>query len=95
MHNIPELTKVSLNSRVRFREVAGEGVLVSLESGRVIVVSEVGLRIVESLSNPATLDSLATLISDEFEVSKSQAEMDVESFLLDLDKEDILVHQNQ
>ena len=49
--------KVRLARRVRFRDVAGQGVLVQLEEGRVLVVNEVGLYIVQALSRQAMTES--------------------------------------
>ena len=49
MPEIKDNEKVRLSGRVRFRAIGDEGVMVHLESGRVMVVTEVGMFIVEAL----------------------------------------------
>jgi len=82
---MPEPTqenKVQLSSRVRFRDVAGQGVLVQLEEGRVLVVNEVGLYIVQALSRQAMTESeLAEAVAQAFEVDATRAKSDVALFL--------------
>lgn len=74
--------KFHLSRRVRFRRVEDEGVLVHLESGRVLVVNEVGLYIVESLGRRAmTMEELADAVAAVFEVEASQALLDIAKFL--------------
>ena len=74
--------KVRLSGRVRFRDVAGQGVLVQLEEGRVLVVNEVGLYIVQALSRQAMTESeLAEAVAQAFEVDATRAKSDVALFL--------------
>ena len=74
--------KVRLSGRVRFRDVAGQGVLVHLEEGRVLVVNEVGLYIVQALGRQAMTESeLAEAVAQAFEVDAVQAKSDVAVFL--------------
>lgn len=71
-----------LSGRVRHRAVADEGVLVHLESGRVLVVSEVGLFLVQQLAERAmTPAELAQAVVREFEVDLEQAQRDAAAFL--------------
>lgn len=81
---------VGLNKRVRFRTVADEGVLVHLDSARVIVVNEVGLRIVQLLEKTSNRKELIDCIASEFEVTQGQAAADIEHFLAELEKEQVL-----
>jgi hypothetical protein len=85
---------INLSPRVRFRSVGDEGVLVHLDSGRVVVVSEVGLSVVQGLSVPNTLDNLAAAIASEFVVTETQAIEDLEVFLAQLDEEKIVEFSN-
>jgi hypothetical protein len=64
---------------------------VHLESGRVIVVNEVGLHIVQQLNESRSRADLTSSIVTEFEVSAAQAESDLDVFLAELDREQILV----
>ena len=74
--------KIHLSSRVRFRPVGDEGVLVHLENGRVLVVNEVGLYIVETLGRRAmTMEELVDAVAGAFEVEANQALADVGKFL--------------
>ena len=88
------MKSVCLSDRVRFRAVGDEGVLVHLESGRVIVVSEVGFRIVQSLDSPKTRTDLADILVEEYDVNHSAALADVESYLNEMDRENLLEHTN-
>ncbi len=83
---------LSLSSQIRYRAVGDEGVLVHLENGRVIVVNEVGLFIVQQLDSPKTRHELATAISREFAVTENQAASDLEPYLAALDNEQVLQH---
>ena len=82
--------RISVVPRVRSRAVAGDGVLVNLDSGRVIVVNEVGLHIVQLLDIPMTRQELSASVVNEFDVSTGQAETDIDSFIAELDKEQLL-----
>jgi hypothetical protein len=83
--------KVRLSSRVRFRDVTGQGVLVHLEEGRVLVVNEVGLYIVQTLHRQAMTESeLADAVAQAFEVDATQAKSDVALFLDQLRGEKVL-----
>lgn len=84
--------QIMLTSQVRYRAVGGDGVLVHLENGRVIVVNEVGLFIVQQLDSPRTSHQLAAAISLEFEVTENQAKSDLEVYLAELDNEQVLEH---
>ena len=74
--------KLQLSRRVRFRDVAGQGVLVHLEEGRVLVVNEVGLFLVQALHRQAMTESeLAEVVAQAFEVDAARAKSDVAAFL--------------
>ncbi|MEP0774848.1 MAG: PqqD family protein [Acidobacteriota bacterium] len=82
---------VRLGRRVRHRAVAGDGVLVHLERGQVMVVTEVGLRVVELLhQGPRTVPELVASIVGEFEVDEDTARRDLELFLAQLRGEQVL-----
>jgi hypothetical protein len=73
---------VRLASRLRHRAVGDEGVLVQIENGRVLVVNEVGLHVVQQLGlGSRTLEQLVESVVDEFEVDSEQARTDVTAFL--------------
>lgn len=82
--------QIRLSSQVRYRAVDTDGVVVHLESGRVIVVNEVGLHILHLLETPRSRKELADGIVLEFEVSIEEAEQDLERYLTQLNSEQIL-----
>lgn len=79
-----------LSSQVRHRAVGDEGVLVHLENGRVVVVNQVGLHIVNRLKEPAAHEDLVESIAAEFDVSSEQAAEDLDVFLIELDQDQLL-----
>lgn len=81
---------LTISSRVRFRAVGDDGVLVHLDSGRVVVVNGVGLFLVEQLQQPRTRAELAHAITDTFDVGATEAETDLAAYLDDLAAEDML-----
>jgi len=81
---------LSLSSCVRYREVGDDGVLVHLDNGRVIVVNDVGLHIVQALAKPRTREELAASIASTFDVSVDRAAADLETYLVELEREQIL-----
>jgi hypothetical protein len=85
-----ENEQIRLTSQVRHRAVGDEGVLVHLENGRVLVVNEVGLFIVQQLESVQNRHALAGKIAAEFEVSVEQALSDLDQYLSELEKEDVL-----
>ena len=82
MPEIKDNEKIHLSGRVRFRAIGDEGVMVHLEKGRVMVVSEVGLFIVETLGREdMTVIELADKVAAAFDVDINQARADVAVFL--------------
>lgn len=82
MPEIKNNEKIHLSSRVRFRTIGDEGVMVHLENGRVMVVTEVGIFIVETLGRQdMTVAELADKVTGAFEVDINQARADVATFL--------------
>jgi len=80
-------TKIQLAAQIRHRAVEEEGVLIHLDNGRVIVVNEVGLFIVQKLDTPVTQEELTAAIAGEFDISTDQAAKDLKKFLAELDAE--------
>ena len=83
-------TRIQLTSRIRHRAVEDEGVLVHLDNGRVIVVNEVGLYIVQQLDKPMTHEELSAAVVAEFDISTDQAAKDIDVFLSELDAEQVI-----
>lgn len=85
-----KVESVSLSPRVRYRAVGNEGVVVHLDEARVIVVSEVGLRILKALSTPTTRDDLVDVITSEYDVDEVRAGKDIDVFLDKLNEEQLV-----
>ncbi|MCI5141706.1 MAG: PqqD family protein [Candidatus Electrothrix sp. ATG1] len=92
MKTLSDTEQIKLSSQVRFRAVDEEGVLVHLENGRVIVVNEVGLFIIQQLSSFMSRPELAQAVSRAFEVSVDQAQADLQLYLEELDSEQALAY---
>lgn len=83
-----ENSALRLSSRLRYRAVGDDGVLVHLETGRVIVVNEVAFYIVQQLGeHRMTMPELADSLVREFEVEPDKAMSDVSVFLVELEEE--------
>ena len=89
--------QVKLSSQVRYRAVVDEGVLVHLQNGRVVVVNEVGLHIVKVLdqahNQSMTRTEMGLAVAMEFDTTHEQAMADLEVYLNELDKEQVIEHQ--
>ena len=94
MNESTENEKIALSSRLRHRAVGDDGVLVHLDNGRVIVVNEVGLHIVQQLASPKTKHDLTESITTTFDVDTAQVEADLDLYLAELEKEQVLVHHH-
>jgi hypothetical protein len=86
---------VGLKPRIRFRALGEEGVMINMESGRVIVLNEVGLKIVQALEKPKTRCQLVEIVTKEYEVAERQAEIDLEKFLANMTVEQVLSFPSQ
>jgi adenosyl cobinamide kinase/adenosyl cobinamide phosphate guanylyltransferase len=67
-----ENEQIRLTSQVRHRAVGDEGVLVHLENGRVLVVNEVGLFIVQQLESVQNRHALAGKIQQNLKCLSSR-----------------------
>ena len=86
---------LSLVPSVRFRRVGEEGVLLHLESGRVLVVNSVAFGVLELIkSSPISRTEIINEIIDKYEVERTTAELDIDVFLGGLNLENILVEKN-
>ena len=79
-----DATVLVAQSDVRFRKVAGEGVIVKQSSAEVIAVNEVGARILQLVEKPKAVDAIVDTMVAEFDVERSRLREDVLSFLAEL-----------
>lgn len=77
--------KICLNTRVRYRAVGEDGVLVHLDDGEIIVVNEVGFFIIQQLDQPRVAADLVAAVIEAFNVTEEQAMADVDAYLQHLE----------
>ncbi len=84
-------TAVTLSADLRFRRLDQEGVLVDQANGpRIVVVNEVGIRILEMLREGVAGNDLAANVASEYQVDPETAAKDVQSFLVELQSQGLV-----
>lgn len=78
----PEL--ISLHPDVRFRAVPPEGVLVNQRNAEVLVVNDLGLRVVQLLQNTDNKEQILRQLEREYDAGADTIAADVDTFLADL-----------
>ena len=73
-----------LRPDVRFRQVAGEGIVLRQKAGEVLVVNEVGARVVALLGEGLTLPAILARLEGEFDAEPERLAADVNGFLEEL-----------
>lgn len=81
---------IALHPDIRFRAVPPEGVLVDQRNAEVLVVNDLGLRVVQLLEAGGTRDSIIETLLQEYDATAAVIASDVEAFLLDLQARDLL-----
>lgn len=77
-------TRLVHNSRVVYRVIDGEAVLVDPAIGKVRVLNELGGRIWELIDGQRSLAEIVTLICQEYDAQPDQVTSDVLAFLEEL-----------
>jgi hypothetical protein len=70
-----------LHPQVAMQSVDGLAVIVLAGSGEVIVVNEIGTRIVELIDGKRNSAEIAGIIETEYQVTADEARIDLEDFL--------------
>ena len=83
-------TKVSVPDGVMFRDLAGESVLLDIESGRYFGLDEVGTRMWISLQQHGQIRLAARDLLDEYEVQEGQLFDDLVKFVHELTEQRLL-----
>jgi hypothetical protein len=68
----------------RYRNVAGEGLVVRQSVGEVLVLSEVGTRVLDLLDAGAAVGAVVDALAVEYEVDRAVLERDVADYLREL-----------
>lgn len=75
---------IKKNSKVAFRMIEDQVVLIDAEGENVMILTEVGSFIWNLLDGQADKESLLENIVDQYEVERSNAESDLDEFLAQL-----------
>ena len=70
-----------LHPQVAMQNVDGLAVIVLADSGEVIVINEIGSRIVELIDGKRSAEEVAGTIESEYEVTAEEARSDLEAFM--------------
>ncbi len=69
---------------VRFRNLAGEGVVVRQVASEVLVLNEVGIRVLELLDTGMSVAQVRAAVCTEFAVDEATATADVHRYVAEL-----------
>ncbi len=69
---------------VRFRNIGGEGIVVMQSSAEVLVVSEVGARMLELIESDSAVGGILAALTAEYDVDGAVLERDALSYLQQL-----------
>jgi hypothetical protein len=81
---VEELHAPRLRPDVRFRRVADEGIVLCQKAGDVLVVNEVGARIVELLGSGTNLPDVLARLEEEFDAEPGRLASDLDGFVHEL-----------
>ena len=84
-------TRFSLSSDVRHRSIGGEGVIVRQDDGEVLVINEIGTKLVELAKDGDCVKDMIDAILLDYEVGASTLEKDVFEYLVELCNLNIIV----
>ena len=71
-------------SDVRFRTVLDEGVVIKQDTAEVLVLNEVGARVLELLDGTRTVADVEAALADEFDAANAELGTDLASYLDEL-----------
>jgi len=74
-------SRYSRHPALRLTALAGEGVVLHLDSKRYFTVNETGLTILTTLERPSTFEELVAAVCADFEVDEAVARETTEAFL--------------
>ncbi len=79
------------SDNVLFRIVDDEAIVVHIDTNEVLVLNEVGARVVEIMGKPTSIQDLLAQLISEFDVEMDQLEADIFAHLKELLASGILV----
>lgn len=72
---------IRLDENVLFRRVAGEGVVVDQRAAQVMVVNDIGIRVLELIRELGSVEKIVNTIATEYDADVTVIEADVNKFL--------------
>lgn len=81
---IPLRTIVKTMGYVRYRNLGGEGVVLNQKAGTILVLNEVATRLFELFDGRQSIEELAALLEEEYEIEPQQLRRDVVRYLEEL-----------
>jgi len=82
--------KYCLASHIRYREVAGEGIVLDQRKAELIVVNPLGEQILKLLKNKPTFSIIIDLVLEEYDVDGDVLVADVKEYLSQLETAGII-----
>ena len=73
--------EIALNENILFRRVAGEGVVVDQRKAQVLVVNEVGVRVLELIRELGSIPGIIDTVAAEFDAEPATIKADVLRFI--------------
>lgn len=86
--------RVRLDTNIRFRRVADEGVVVDQRSAEIMVLSELAIRTLELIRETESRDQVIHFISKEYDASEEQVRSDFLTFLDELSSRGMLLTES-
>ncbi len=83
-------TEIKRTSSVRYRAIGDETVVVIQHSAELLMLNEIGGRILELLDQPKTLASLVEALQDDYEVDPDTLRIDTVDYILELEKDGVV-----
>jgi len=75
---------IRLSPDIRYRTITPEGIVVHLERGEVVVVNELGIRILELIEKTGSLSAVIDNLSETYDASRNRITADVQRFCDDM-----------
>lgn len=90
---LPLDTIMSKNTKVPWRIIEGEAVLVKVDSGEVIHLNEVAAEIWRIIDGKKSISEIIDHIHDHFEVGREQAKKDTLEFFQSLSEKNLIIEK--
>ena len=68
----------------RYRNIGGEGIVVRQAAGEVLVLNEVGVRVLDLLASGTAVAGVVTTLKSEYDIDAATIERDVLAYVQDL-----------